>query len=105
MEWTTNHSTTYQTNTSLPLELVRNPPGKQTCWAIDQKWSYGESFDNYFRNAFENQNTPCLVKLLDEISDDFNKNHLLKVNDLDIFETDGEGEGYENKKNRQVGEL
>ena len=117
MEWTTNHSTTYQTNTSLPLELVRNTPGKQTCWAIDQKWSYGESFDNYFRNAFENQNTSYPVKL-NEISDDFNKNHLLKVNDdarivqikwdikkLDIFEIEYELEGYENKKNRHMGEL
>jgi len=79
IEWSTIHSVSYQSNTSLPRKIIRDAPGKQTYWTIDQKWSNADSFDNYFRNAFANQNTPYPVKL-DELNDDFNKNHLEKIN-------------------------
>ena len=44
------HSTTYQTNTSLPSKVIRKAPGKQSYWSIDQKWSYAEPFDNIFQD-------------------------------------------------------
>lgn len=70
-----NRSTTFQSNTSLPQKIIRNAVGKQSYWSIDQKWSYADSFDNFFRGAFDNQNTPYPVRL-NELNDDFNKNHL-----------------------------
>ena len=117
VEWSTIHSTTYQANTALPPKVIRDAPAKQSYWSIDQKWSYGESFDNHFQNVFKKQNTSYPVKL-NEISADFNKNHLLKVDDearivrikwdikkLDIIEIEYEVKGYENKTNPHLGEL
>ena len=117
VEWSTIHSTSYQSNTSLPRKVIRDAPGKQSYWSIDQKWSYSDSFDNVFRNAFNNQTTSHPVKL-NELNDDFNKNHLQKLNDnarivqikwdikkLDIFEIECELDGYENKRNPHMGKF